>query len=180
MPQHPRQIDTPDAALDSDAGLRAVWALRWMAERALIHGNAAEKAMAARLLDYLDTGAGGGIEAALGLAGPGWTGAVRRYRQDRRDAALRRLWCTCWRNLSASAAADLIATRWRRYKSDVWPRRAAAGIVPADDPEATFARLLAAGHDPLKARRIREILSSSDVGELQGVETANETSDLEL
>lgn len=166
------QIETPDAALEGDEGLRAVWALRLMAERALIHGNAAEKAMGARLLDYLDRGAEGGLDAALGLTGPGWSGALTRYRLDRRDADLRRLWRAYLPDLSAHAAAMVIAQQWRR-EAALSPRT--GGGAPLQEPRASLRRLIEAGHRPIGTDRLRKVLA---VGHLQTVENANPPDDL--
>jgi hypothetical protein len=172
MPARAAQIPDPDAALDGAAGVRAVRALRRIAERGLIHGDADERKQADRILDYLDTGAEGGLEAALGLAGPGHTGALTRYRLDRRDVALRRLWRACWPDLSANAAAGLIAQHWRREAA----LRGRAGDTPPQEPRAMLRRLSDAGHSPLSARRIREILRG-DAGDLHPVEIANPSAD---
>lgn len=170
-------IPDPDAALDGDEGLRRVQAFRRLAERGLIHGDTDERALVLDIIAFLDTGAEGGFEAAVGLGGPGHTGALRRYRQERRDEAVRRLWPVCGRGLSAKAAAGLIAQDWKRYKSGAWRRHEAAGIMPSDEPWATFAWLLGAGHQPLASETIRRILCS-DVGHLQAVEPPSQSDDL--
>lgn len=151
-----RHIDRPDtAAHEGDAGLRRVRALRRIAERGLIQGDTDERAVAARLLAVLNAGAEGGLEAALGLSGPGWTGGLRRDRQERRDAALRALAHACWPDLSPTAAARLLATHWRLCAT----RQRRASDLPASEPRETLRRLLEAGHAPLSAESLRRILS---------------------
>lgn len=162
-----------NAADPADAGLRRARAFRRLAERGLIHGDADQRALAFDIIDYLDTGAGGGLEAALGLAGPGWSGALTRYRLDRRDADLRRLWWACWRGNPASAAAGLIAQHWQREAA----LRGRAGDTPLEEPRATLRRLLDAGHRPLAASTIRAILRG-DGDDLRPVETINAPDDL--
>ena len=166
-PRH--NLDTTDP---TDAALHRVLALRRLAERALVHGDAAEKALAAAILDCIDQGEGG-LAAALGLGGPGWTGALRRYRQERRDAALRAQWRMLWPDLGPSAAARVLAAHWARYAASAWPRHKRAGTEPTDDPEATLHRLLAAGHAPLAAERLRKVLREN--GQLPSVELTRQT-----
>ena len=100
-----------DMPLDQDDALNAALALRRVAKRGLMHGDATERAVACDLLAFLDGGADGPLEAALGISGPGWCGAVRRLRQERRDAALRALWRDTCPDLSPTAAARLMAAR---------------------------------------------------------------------
>ena len=173
-----RAVHIPDPApadaAGGDEGLRRVRALRKMAERGLVHGDADERVQAARLLGYLDTAeVEGGLETALGLGGPGWTGALRRYRQSRRNRALRALWRDACPDLSVAAAARLIAARWRLCEA----RRARGAEAPPARLDAALDRLLDAGHRPLAASTIRGVLSG-DVDDLHGLEAHNPTGDL--
>ena len=179
MTAAPRHID-PDLdadaadALDGDEGLRRVRALRRLAERTLVHGDAAERAMAARILGYLDTAeVEGGLETALGLSGPGHTGALTRYRLVRRNDALRGIRRDACPDLSVAAAARLIAARWRLFEA----RRARGAEAPLARLDAALDRLLDAGHRPLAASTIRGVLSG-DVDDLHGLEARNLTGDL--
>lgn len=173
MTQPVRHILDTDLA-DVGDGLRRVLALRQIAERGLVHGDAEERALALDMIDYLDTGDEGGLEAALGLAGPGHTGALRQYRQARRDEALCRLWRTCWPDLSAKAAAAQIAQHWRREAA----LRCRVGDAQPDEPCAILRRLIDMGHDPLAAETIPRILGH-EVGHLDCVDLPSQSHDLE-
>jgi hypothetical protein len=162
------------AADPVEAGLRRVLAVQRMAERALVEGDADEKAVAAALLNHLDRPAEGPLEAALGLSGPGHTGALRQYRQDRRDAALRRIWHLCWPDLNAGAAARMIARHWAQFAARR-NRQSPAGSISADEPDATLRWLCDRGHIALSPDRLRRVLCDDQrqIGRLHRVETTN-------
>lgn len=152
-----------DAAHKGDAGLRAALDLHALAVAGLRAGPEARRA-ALVVLRWLDGGEGteGPLDAALGMASPGRTHARQRLRRMHRDAALRALWRGLCPDLGPTAAAALIAGRWRRYEASAWRRHRDAGTEPAEDPHATFHRLLAGGHEPLSAARLRRILAGLD------------------
>lgn len=156
-----------------DDGLRRVLALRQIAERGLVRGDALERDVASRLIEVIEGGAEGPLEAALGLNGPGWTGALRRYRQERRDEALCRLWRTCWPDLSAKAAAAQIAQHWRQEAA----LRCRVDDAQPEGPRAILRRLINMGHDPLAAETIRSILGD-EVGHLDYVDLPSVAVDL--
>ncbi len=144
-----------DLDLDAaDLAVRRVRALRRLAERGLVAGDADERGVATSVLECLDRGDADGVMAVCGLTGLA-SGALRRDRLMRRDNHLRRISRACWPDLSQHAASQVIASRWRRYAA----LHGRAGRDPATDPDATLARLLDHGHTVLSARRIREILS---------------------
>lgn len=162
----------PDAADTVEAGLRRVMSLQRMCERALVEGDADERAAAAAILDYLDRTPEGGLEGRLGLTGPGHTGALRQYRQQRRDAALRAVWQRCWPDLNPCAAARVIARHWAQFAA--WrSRQGIAASIPAHEPAATLHWLCDRGHIALSPDRIRKVLSEDrqKIGCLQTVET---------
>lgn len=173
MTRHPRHIHQPFAVLDGDAGLRRVQAFRRLAERGLIEGDADVRALAAKILWCLDRGDARGFMAVLGLGGPGWTGALTRYRQERRNEALRGIRRDAYADVSTANAARLIAARWRLVEARM-ARRASA---PLACPDATLWRLLEAGHGTLAASTIRGILGGGG-DDLHGVETINRTEDV--
>lgn len=169
----------PDAAVFvGDAGLRAVRAFRRMAERSLVHGDPDERTLAAKILSCLDQGDVRGFMAALGLSGPGWTGAMLRHRQERRDEALRAIRRAHFSRISTNSAAEIIAQHWHRYKAGAWPRHRDAGTEPTNALDAALHRLLVASHKPRAAETIRRILGS-DVGHLQTLEPPKPSADLE-
>ena len=165
-----------DLADPTDGALAAAMALRRVAERGLIHGDATERAVASDLLCFLDGGADGPLEAALGISAPGWCGALRRLRQERRDATLRALWRHTYPDLSPTAAARLLAARWRRYAAGAWPRHRDAGTAPTGDFDAVFCDLMRRGHEPLAAERLRKIFARAD-GQHRLVEVTAPTAD---
>ena len=167
-----RAVDTRAPADAADAVQRLA-ALRRIAERGLVHGDREERAVAAAILGGLARGEAN-VADVLGLRGAGWTGAAKRQWLARRDIALRHLRRRCWAEESDHAAAVLLAAGWKRYAATRWPRDARAGLAPEGEPRATLYALLAAGHEPLSARRVREILARpGDAGGLPPVEPAN-------
>ncbi|MCA1775563.1 MAG: hypothetical protein LC676_08140 [Loktanella sp.] len=79
------------------------------------------------------------------------------------------MWRHTYPDLSPTAAARLLAARWRRYAAGAWPRHRDAGTAPTGDPERTLHALMMRGHEPLGAERLRKILTRAD-GRLRGVE----------
>lgn len=158
MPARAAHIDHPDDAREGDAGLRAARDLTAMAMAALAHGGPDARRAAARALEWLHGDEANDLASALGLAGPGRTHARQRLRQERRDEALRALRRARCPDLNPTAAGAFLAQAWRRYAATAWPRNRDADIVPTAEPEATLHELLARGHDPLSARRLRAIL----------------------
>lgn len=165
-----------DLDLEPDDALAAAMALRRVAERGLMHGDATERTLSADLLAFLDGDTDEPLEAVIGISGPGWCGARRRLRQERRDATLRALWRHTYPDLSPTAAARLLAARWRRYAAGAWPRHRDAGTAPTGDFDAVFCDLMRRGHEPLAAERLRKIFARAD-GQHRLVEVTAPTAD---
>lgn len=123
------------------------------------------------ILAHLRADTGESLADALGLTGPGRTGARRRLRIELRDAALRQLAAHHWPELSPTAAGAALATAWLRYAASGWPRDRLADDPPTARPAATFYDLMRDGHAPIAAETARKILAR--VGQFHPVELTN-------
>lgn len=116
-------------------------------------------------LDDIDHGRTSSLDRALSLKGA-WGGIspARRDVLDRRDQLIRgvRDVVTEWREMSAIAVAPLMSLSARRYESQRWLRER-NGVLPPDEPAATWWRILSAGAKIPGAKRLGQILE----GEIQ-------------
>lgn len=117
-------------------------------------------------LDDIDHGRTSSLDRALSLKGA-WGGIspARRDVLDRRDQLIRTLRdeVAGWREKSAIAVAPLMALSAQRYEAHRWLRER-DGLLPADEPAATWWRILSAGAKIPGAKRLRQILDE----EIQG------------
>ncbi len=150
---------------EADDGLGPAVDLVALAEVGLVSRDPGARRAGVLILRWLHGPEAGSLEAVLGVAGPGWSHARRRLRQDRRDAALRGLRARCWPDLGHEAAAKMLAASWRRAER--------ASMTPSREPEQTLHRLVSEGHAALSARRLRSILAAETAGHLDPVEMAS-------
>lgn len=140
-----------DPMPDCLEGLDLGRAVLGMAEAAMLDYRPEVRRLGVDLLFWLRDGSGITLDRWLGLS-EGGRGAFREtVSLAERNAALRfiaRL--PAYAGLSPSAAATLLATRWKRWGA-VRHERDAEG--------QTFARLASAGHAPLHHETIRRILT---------------------
>lgn len=116
-------------------------------------------------LDDVDHGRISSLDRALSLKGA-WGGVspARRDVLDRRDQLIRALRDAVaeWREKGAVAVAPLMSLSAQRYESQRWIRER-DGVLPPDEPAATWWRILSAGGKIPGAKRLRQILD----GEIQ-------------
>lgn len=101
-----------------------------------------------------------GIDALLGLSAPGKAAPARQLAQARRDDALRRHARAHHGDLSARAAAALMAQGLRRYESTRWRRDLDAGHTPTEGLQGIAHAALSAGLPLPGADGLRRILSA--------------------
>jgi hypothetical protein len=111
-------------------------------------------------LDDVDHGRSSSLDRSLSLKGT-W-GGVSPARRDvlyRRDKLIRALRDAVdeWRDKGAIALAPLMSLSAQRYESQRWIRER-DGMLPPDEPAATWWRILSAGGKIPGAKRLRQIL----------------------
>lgn len=155
-----RPIWPADAAqASSDAALPSALAVWRAGEKLLLDRDPSVRRVGLAILRWLDGDSdAASLDVALGLAGPGRTGARQRFRVATRDALLRTVAEAHWPDDTPASAAREIARRWRRYAAVRWPRDRDAGTEPPEEVDKTFCNLLRRGHEPLSERNLRRIL----------------------
>lgn len=112
------------------------------------------------------TGELDGLEAAMGIGGPGQRTLATRRTLAQRDELVRRLAAVHFPGLRATAQAERIHALLIRYHASAWPRERDAATCPARHRETpyAFAWAILQAHDrPLSARQLRKKLAPSSL-----------------
>lgn len=150
-------VDRADAVADEAGEIARVLAAIRTAADALDADDPIGARVRSALIDLAATGGAIDIREALGLKRHGGVPAKRRLELAARDRVLRRLRREHHAELSASAAARVISSSWRRA-SDRLDRNAPS---PTPGSEADLLRrLCAANEPPLSARQILAVIAS--------------------
>lgn len=102
------------------------------------------------------------LESALGIRKRGGTSIARGQKIAERNATLRRLWRSHWRDLSPTAAAAEIVRDFREYETRRWPREKLQAEAPADAKSAAWWRSLRSAVRVPDVRQVTDILKRSE------------------